>query len=375
MGIRPVWAEVDLAAIKHNFNQVKKLIKPTTKVMAIVKANGYGHGAFEVGRAALEAGADYLGVAFLEEALKLRTEGLICPIMLLGWTPPEEYPRALENRIILTIYNLSEARILNQVAGEMGIQAQVHLKIDTGMSRIGILAKDENIQQAMEIINLEHIWVDGIFTHLSKADERDKSYAYLQLERFKNFTTKLEQKIGRKIPLKHAANSAAIIDLPEAHLDLVRPGIILYGLKPSLEVNLDKINLKPALSLKARITRVERFPEETMVGYGGTYKTQRQTIIATIPIGYADGYTRLLSNKAQVLINQKKHPVIGKICMDQCMVDVTEQSQVKVGDEVILIGKDQDSSISMDEIAYQLGTINYEIACMISERVPRIYTT
>ena len=155
----------------------------------------------------------------------------------------------------------------------------------------------------------------------------------------------------------------------------MRPGIILYGLKPSLEVNLDKINLKPALSLKARITRVERFPEETMVGYGGTYKTQRQTIIATIPIGYADGYTRLLSNKAQVLINQKKHTVIGKICMDQCMVDVTEQSQVKVGDEVILIGKDQDSSISMDEIAYQLGTINYEIACMISGRVPRIYTT
>lgn len=375
MGIRPVWAEIDLSAIKHNFNQVKNLVKPTTKIMAIVKANGYGHGAFEVGRAVLEAGADCLAVAFLEEALELRAKGLTCPIILLGWTPPGEYFRALENRLILTLYDVNEAQILNKVAGEMGIQAQIHLKIDTGMSRIGILAKDENIPLAMEIINLEHIGVEGIFTHLSKADERDKSYAYLQLARFKNFTEKLEQQIGRRIPLKHAANSAAILDLPEAHLDLVRPGIILYGLKPSSEVNLDKINLRPALSLKARISRVEGFPQDTMVSYGGTYKTQGQAIIATIPIGYADGYTRLLSNKAQVLINQKRYPVVGKICMDQCMIDITGQSRVKVGDEVILIGKDQKPAISMDEIADQLGTINYEIACMISDRVPRRYTT
>lgn len=373
MGIRPVWAEVDLSAIKHNINQVRALVKPDTKIMAIVKANGYGHGALEVGKAALEAGADRLAVAFLEEALYLRERGLTCPIMLLGWTPPEEYPRALENRIILTIYDVSEARILNKVAGEMGVQAQIHLKIDTGMSRLGIIAKEENIQQAMDIINLEHIWVEGIFTHLSKADERDKSYAYLQLKRFKNFTEKLENKICKTIPLKHAANSAAIIDLPEAHLDLVRPGIILYGLKPSSEVNVDKISLKPALSLKARISRVERFDKGTMVSYGGTYKTDKETIIATIPIGYADGYSRLLSNKAQVLINQKRFPVIGKICMDQCMVDITGELQVKPGDEVILIGNDQNSEITMDEIASQLGTINYEIACMISKRVPRRY--
>lgn len=373
METRPVWAEINLNAIEHNLNEVRRLVGQQTKIMAVVKANGYGHGAGEVGSTCLKAGAQRLAVAILNEAIQLREQGFTCPIMVLGWTPTADYGRALANNIILTIYNLKEAEKLAQVAQNLGQEAQVHLKVDTGMTRIGIVANQENVEIARKIIELPHIFVEGIYTHLAKADEVDKTYSYWQLERFSSFVSWVEEKTGRSIPMKHAANSAAIIDLPEAHLDLVRPGIMLYGLKPSPDVNLTRVDLWPALSLKARVSRVEKFPAETKVSYGGIFKAQKETIVASLPLGYADGYTRLLTGKAEVLFENYRFPVIGRICMDQCMVDVTKGPTIEQGEELILIGKGKEDHITVDEIADKLGTINYEVVCMISERVPRKY--
>jgi len=373
MKSRPVWVEINLNAIKHNLLEVRKLVGEERQVMAVVKANAYGHGAFEVGKACLEAGAERLAVAILNEAIELRNKGITCPIMVLGWTPVEDYQKALENDIILTIYNKEEAKELDRFAGDLGKKALVHLKVDTGMTRIGIVASAENVQDAEEIINLSHVFVEGIYTHLAKADEPDKTYSLWQLERFFDFIDRIEEGTKRSIPLKHAANSASIIDLPQAHLDLVRPGIILYGLSPSPDVDLSKVDLWPAFTLKAKVSRVEKFSVGTKVSYGGIFTTERETIIASLPLGYADGYTRLLSGKAEVLYKDYRFPVIGRICMDQCMVDVTLGTMVKQGDEFILIGRGQNDSISIDEIAHKLGTINYEIVCMISSRVPRVY--
>jgi alanine racemase len=372
MKSRPVWAEINLKAIKHNLLEVRRLVGEK-KIMAVVKANAYGHGAFEVSRACLEAGAERLAVAILNEAVELRSKGIASSIMVLGWTPVEDYPRAIENNIILTIFNLEEAKKLNETARALGKKIKIHLKVDTGMTRIGLVANGENVNKAQEIINLSNLIVEGIFTHLAKADELDKSYSYWQLERFLEFVNKLERAANYNIPLKHVANSAAIIDLPEAHLDLVRPGIMLYGLKPSFEVDLSKVDLWPALALKARVSRVEKFPKGTQVSYGGIFTAERETIVASLPIGYADGYTRILTGKAEVLYKNQRFPVIGKICMDQCMVDVTFGPEIKPGDEFILIGNGQKYNISVDEIAHMLGTINYEVVCMISSRVPRIY--
>lgn len=371
--LQPVWIEIDTKAIRHNFLEVKRLVGSQTKIMAVVKADAYGHGAFQVGKVCLEAGADRLAVANLQEAIMLRKQGITCPIMVLGWTPPENYQQALDNEIILTMYDVHEAEQLNALAESRGEKALIHLKIDTGMSRLGLVANEDNIKQAAIIMGLSFVNVEGIYTHFSKADEKDKAYSHWQLNRFLDFTAKLEENTGRKIPLKHAANSAAIIDLPEAHLDLVRPGIILYGLKPSSEVDLSRIDLRPAFSLKARVTRVAKFPPGTQVSYGGIFTTQRETLVASLPLGYADGYTRLLTGKAEVLGKGQRLPVIGKICMDQCMIDITDSPEIKKGDVVILIGKGEKDEITVDEIAYKLGTINYEVICMFSSRIPRVY--
>ncbi|MFZ5944424.1 MAG: alanine racemase [Bacillota bacterium] len=372
MKSRPVWAEVDLGAIKNNVQEIRRLVGQRT-IMAVVKANAYGHGAFEVSKACLAAGADRLAVAILNEGEYLRRRGIESAIMVLGWTPPEDYPRALENDIILTIYNLKEAEELNKIAARIGKTAKVHLKVDTGMGRIGFTFNDKNVNAVNQILNLQNLFIEGIFTHFAKADERDKSYTYLQLERFIEFIAKVEKQSGYKFPIKHAANSAAIIDIPDAHLDMVRPGIILYGLQPSDQVNLAKINLRAALSLKARASRIERVPEGTSISYGGIFTTSRETILAALPIGYADGYTRLLTGKGEVLYNSKRFPIIGKICMDQCMVDITDSPQIRTDDDFILLGQNGNNCISADEIGEKLGTINYEVVCMISARVPRVY--
>ena len=282
---RPVWAEVDLGALKNNIREIRRLVREDKKVMAVIKANAYGHGAVPAARALQEEGITDFAVAILEEGLELRRAGIEDNILILGWTPPEDQEEAVRNDLILCIYDLDEARMLDRTAGKLNKKARVHLKIDTGMTRIGLSLNDENIEKAAEIIALPNLEVEGIFTHFSKADETDKSYARKQIRAFTEFTDKLEKMSGYHIPVKHLANSATILDLPEAHCNMVRAGIILYGLKPSEEVDFAKGNFKPVMSLKARLSRVEIVPAGTLVSYGGVYKTEQAKKIGTIPIG------------------------------------------------------------------------------------------
>lgn len=369
---RPVWAEIRLSDIVHNYQEVRRLTGPKVKVMGIVKANAYGHGAVEVARALASFGADYFGVAILNEAVELREAGIDRPILILGWTPPEDYRRAINYNITLAIYSLEEARALSRIAMEGGKKATVHLKVDTGMGRIGVAANREAAGAALEILTLPGLFVEGIFTHFARADEKDKTYTAKQLKAFRDFVQALEEGSGNTIPLKHAANSAAIIDYPESYLDMVRPGIILYGLKPSDEVQLSRIDLRQPLSLRARVSHVKKVPAGTPISYGGKYVTGEETLIASLPIGYADGYSRLLSGKTRIIWQGRPAPVVGRICMDQTMFNASGLD-VQKGDVVTLLGQDGDYSLPVDELAEVLGTINYEVVCMISNRVPRVY--
>jgi len=272
----------------------------------------------------------------------------------------------------LTMYDLQEIKKLNEAAASKGKKALVHLKIDTGMTRLGFMATEENLEQIAQALALPNIEIEGIFSHFSKADEKSKDYAYKQLAIFKDFVARLEEKTGYHIPIKHMANSAAIIDLPEAHLDMVRPGIVLCGLQPSSEM-LNTADLKPVLSWKAKVSRVQQVPAGTLIGYGGTYQAEKTMTVATIPVGYADGYDRLLSNKGYVLYQGKKLPIVGRVCMDQFMVDASSAANLQTGDEVILIGSQGDQSLTVTEMAEMLQTIDHEIICAIAARVPRIY--
>ncbi|MDX9871326.1 MAG: alanine racemase [Clostridia bacterium] len=370
---RPVWVEINLKNIRHNFNEVRRLVGPQVQVMAVVKANAYGHGAAEVAHVLDAAGAERFGVALLQEAVQLREADIRKPILILGWTPPELYRQALEQDIALTVYSLQEARELSSVAGQ-GRKITVHLKVDTGMSRIGLLPGERGLEEALRILELPGLNVEGVFTHLAKADEKDKTFTQKQLALFHSFIVRVEEKSGFRFKLKHAANSAAIIDCPEAYFDMVRPGIMLYGLKPSDEVDLSKVELRQAVGWKARIAHVKKVPKDTPVSYGGIYQAPEESVIITLPLGYADGYSRLLSNKGQALVFGRRIPLVGRICMDQMMFNATAVPQeLKVGAIVTLLGTDGADFISVDEIAQVLGTINYEIVCMISGRIPRFY--
>lgn len=371
---RPVWAEINLKNLEHNYNEVKRLVGKSVQVMATVKANAYGHGAIKAAQTLDKAGADRFSVAIMNEAVQLREGGIKKPIMILGWTPEEDYPRALDNDIILTIYSLEEAEALSRICMRNGKKGWVHLKIDTGMGRIGFQADEKGKLLIKKVIEMPGLYVEGIFTHFAKADEKDKAYTKIQLARFRDFIAGIEQETGYSFTIKHAANSAAIIDHPEAYFDLVRPGIILYGLEPSDEVMLERIELKPVLSLKAKVSHVKDVGKGFSVSYGGHFVTEKDTVIATLPIGYADGYTRLLSGKAHVLYDDLRLPVVGSICMDQLMVNATGvKDKIKQGDIVTLIGNNGENFLTADELADILGTINYEITCMVSARVPRHY--
>jgi len=368
---RPTWAEIDLTAIEDNVRNIKKLLLPDTLLMAVVKANAYGHGMVQVARTALGAGADYLGVATLDEAVALRENNIQAPVLVLGYVPVEFFAEALEKNIDLTIYNLESAQALSAIARKQQQTAAVHLKVDSGMGRIGFQPGEESLAIVEEIYNLPSLNVKGIFTHFAVADERDKSYTEQQFRIFTGFINRLEDK-GVHIPIKHCANSAAIIDLPHTHLDMVRAGIICYGLYPSEHVNKARLPLTPALQLKSRISHIKTLPAGSSISYGRTYTCQQERVIATVPIGYADGYSRLLSNRAYAIIKGKKAPQVGTICMDQCMFDVSDIEDVKVGDEVILLGQGQ-PGISAEDIGKWMGTINYEVVCMIGPRIPRFY--
>lgn len=369
--IRPVWAEVNLDTIKENVKQIKNITKDK-KIIAVVKADAYGHGAIDVAPALLEAGADKLAVAVITEALELRAAGINTEIMILGYTPLTFSEKIITENIEQTIYSLEYARGLSKEALKLNTKAKVHLAIDTGMGRIGFLP-DEDFEDILKVCMLPGLDIVGIFTHFSTADEADKSYSHMQFEKFKSVCDRLEER-GIHIPLKHSSNSAAIMDLNETYLDGVRPGIIVYGYYPSKEVQIEKLNLKPALTLKTSVVHLKKLKKDMYISYGRAFKTEREeTIIATLPIGYADGYTRLLNGKAKVIIRGKLAPVVGNICMDQCMVDVSDIEGVELGDEVILIGEKNGVKFNADDIAQLIGTINYEIICMLKNRVPRIY--
>ena len=369
---RPVWAEINLDNLAHNMREVRRITKKGTLVTAVVKANAYGHGSIEASKIFLENGADRLAVATLSEGVELRRAGIKAPILILGFIPESQNHIAIENDIIETIFNYESAEAISDTAKKMNKVAKIHIKIDSGMGRIGFRPENKSIEEIVKISKLPNIMIEGMFTHFAKADETDKSFTRKQFERYKWVVEELKKR-GITIPVKHISNSAAIIDMPEYNLDMVRGGIIIYGLYPSDEVDKKKISLKPAMTLKAKISNLKIVPKETGISYGQIFVTDKESKIATIPIGYADGFTRMLTSKAEVLVGGKRAPIVGKICMDQCMVDVTDVEDVKIGDEVILFGDGSNGCPHIDEIAEKLGTINYEIVCMVGRRVPRVY--
>lgn len=372
MSILPIWAEIDLKAIAWNVREVRRITKPAVQILAVVKANAYGHGAIEVSKQVLANGASWLGVARLAEALAIRKAGIKAPVLIMGYTPFEQLGEVIRNDLTQVVYAYEMAVNLSEVATQKGHRVKVHLKIDTGMGRLGLLVGSGGIKEVLAIARLPYLEIEGICTHFATADSSDKSFAYEQLARFLEFTLELSRQ-GLEIPVKHAANSAALMEMPESHLDLVRPGIMIYGLYPSLEVNRGKVFLKPAMSLKARVALVKEVPAGFRVSYGCTYMTEKPTILATLPVGYADGYSRLLSSKGKVLIHGQQAPVLGRICMDYCIVDVGHIPDVKIGDEVVFFGCQGNEEILVDEIAASLGTISYEVVCLVGSRVPRIY--
>ena len=370
--LRPVYAEIDLDAIAYNMKNIKNLAKDK-EVIAVVKADCYGHGALDVVPTLLENGASRLAVAVLTEGIELRNDNIKAPIMILGYTPSYLNEELIKYDLEQTVYDLDYAKELSKTALSLNKKAKIHIAIDTGMGRIGFLPTEKAIDDICKICSLEGLEVIGIFTHFSTSDEKDKEYTNEQFEKFTDLLKKLSN-LNIEIPIKHVSNSGAIMDMPETYLDAVRAGIILYGYYPSNEVQKENLSLKPALTLKATITRVQEMDAGMSISYGRTFKTERRSLIATIPIGYADGYSRLLAKNAKVIINGQFAPIVGRICMDQCMIDITDiNGDIKVGDEVIVLGEQDGLRFNADDFAEIMGTINYEILCMLKYRIPRVY--
>lgn len=367
-----VQANIDLDAICSNLKETRKIINQDTKIMAIVKADAYGHGMIPVVKALDAMGIDAYGIAILEEGIELRKAGIKKPLLILGFTPSPMYPDLVEYDITQTVFKYDMAKEISDVAMSMNKIANIHIKLDTGMSRIGFQIDEESLNIILDIAKLPGIKISGIFTHFACADEKDKTSAHKQLSEFNDFIKKLEDS-GLYIPMKHISNSAAIMDLPEANMDMVRSGIATYGLYPSEEVQKGRLALKPALELKTNVVFIKDVPAGVGVGYNSTYITTKKTTIATIPVGYGDGYPRQLSSKGRVLINGQYAPIIGRICMDQFMVDITGLKDIKEGDVVTLVGRDGDEFISVEEVAALSGSFNYEFICNIGKRIPRVY--
>lgn len=365
------YSTINLEAILYNIKEIKKLVEDNVNVMAVIKADGYGHGAGVLADY-LQNEVNYYGVATIEEAKELRQNGIKLPILILGYTSPSQYTEIVENNITVTIYTLEMAKEVSKVAVICGKQAKIHVALDTGMTRIGFDANENGALAVAETCKIPNLIVEGLFTHFSTADEKDKGYSKLQMDRYDNFIRLLE-KNGVHIPIKHMCNSAGIIEFNHHRFDMVRAGIIIYGLYPSEEVNKDMIKLKPALEWKAHVINIKNVEAGHGVSYGKTFITKNKTKIATISIGYADGYPRALSSKGRVLIHGQYAPIIGRICMDQMMVDVSHINNIEIEDEVTLVGKDGDNIISVEELANAAGSFNYEFVCGIGKRVPRIY--
>jgi len=369
---RPTWLEIDLSAIGSNTRRIKDLVGPTVRVLASLKADGYGHGALKVARTVLHNGASMLGVATVSEATPLREAGIAAPILVFGYVPLWQMREAVRLDLTITLYASEAARALERAARALGKTARVHVKVDTGMGRLGIRSEqlDEILALVQEICGLPGLELEGIFTHFAKADAEDLAHARLQLARFQEVLQAVEAK-GLRPPLVHAANSAATLSLPEARFDMVRPGIALYGLDPSQDVRLPD-GFRPALAFKTQVAQVKLIPAGEGISYGCTYVTGRPTWIAVLPVGYADGFRRAPATWGSVLIHGQEAPILGRVCMDQSMVDISHIPGVRVGDEVVLIGRQGQAALTAEAVASRLGTINYEVVSEILARVPRV---
>ena len=367
-----VLAIIDLDAIAYNMTNIKSKVGKETGIIGIIKADAYGHGSVEISKVILENGADWLAVAVVDEGINLRKNGIAAPILLLGYTPELRLEDVVNNGFIQTVYTYETAKKLSDVAVRLGKTAVIHIKIDTGMGRIGYRVNEVSADEIVKISELPNIEVNGMFTHFSTADEKDKNYTLNQYNKFVQMDAFLRER-GLMIPIKHAANSAAIMDFDNMMFNMVRPGIILYGAYPSEEVDKDNLSIKPAMSVKTHVSYVKEVNEGDYISYGRKYQAVGKRIIATIPVGYADGFIRAYSNGGKVLIKGEYAPIVGRICMDQFMVDVTDIKDVQINDEVVLIGKQGNKEITVDFIASILDTINYEVFCTLSKRVPRQY--
>ncbi len=367
------WAEIDLDALAHNMREIRRITNPHAMIMAVIKADAYGHGVGECASTLLENGADRFAVATMDEAIELKRKFEDVPVMILGSGMERNAAEYVENGIIPGVYTYEFAKTLSDAALRLKKPVKIHIKLDTGMSRIGFVVTDGDnsaiIDEIKRISELPMLEVEGIFSHFATSDEYDGEYTRLQFKRFMSICCELEKR-GVKIPIKHICNSAGIMMYPEYHLDMVRPGIVMYGMYPSNEVDKSRLDLKYVMSLKAVVTYVKEIEPGRGVSYGKEYIADGRVKLATIPIGYADGYTRLLAKKAMIAINGERFPVTGRICMDQCMINVTSGNNIKRGDEALIFGN---GAVTVDDVAQWLGTINYEITCMLSRRIPRVY--
>lgn len=366
-----VYADVRLDVICDNVDRLMALTPSGTKALAVVKADGYGHGDVAVAKAVYDKVYGY-AVATLDEAVNLRENEIDKPILILGFVNTDEYKTLVKYNVAATVFDYETAKELNRTAKELKKTAICHIKVDTGMRRIGLEPDLEGAAIIKKIVALENIKAEGIFTHFASADEKNKDQANEQFKKFSNFIEYLHGQ-GIDFDIEHCANSAAVIDMPYTYKDMVRLGIAMYGMYPSYEVNQSRVSLEPALELKSHVTMVKNVNAGQKVSYGGTFETTKPTVLATVSVGYGDGYPRNLSSKGYVLIHGKKAPIVGRVCMDQLMVDVTDIPNVKRNDIVTLIGKDGDEKITIEEIAELAGTFNYEFVCDLNKRIPRNY--
>lgn len=364
-------ADIDLDAIRTNILTMKKCIPDDKKLLAVIKANAYGHGAIEVAEA-LDDLADYYGVACIDEAIELRNAGVKKPILILGETDESLYEDIVKYNITQTIFTYGQAKALSEAAVKAGKIAKLHIKLDTGMNRIGFICNHESVNTIVEIAKLPNLDLEGIFTHYFKADAVDKSVANKQLEKYTKMVDDIEE-AGITFKIRHISNSAGIMEMPNDKYDMVRSGISTYGLYPSEEMDKVACVLYPAMSLKAHVTHIKMVKKGETIGYGGTYTLLEDKMIATVGVGYADGYRRALSNKGRMLLHGQFVPIVGRVCMDQTMIDVSHLTDVKVGDEVVLVGSQGDNVLSVEELSEMSASFNYEFVCDVNRRVPRIY--
>lgn len=370
--LRRTWAEIDLDAIRHNYEVLRRRIGEDVKFLGVVKADAYGHGAVHVARTLQELGADYLGVSSLDEAMELRANGIVKPILILGHTPADQVPNLITNNITQAVTCLAKAHEYNEAAARFGARVRVHIKVDTGMSRLGVLCAgrhfDTGVNGIVDSCNMPNLEVEGIFTHFAVADETDADdvdFTKRQLELFKAAVSAVEQRLGRRIAIRHCANTGAVALYPETYMDMVRPGLLLYGCGEFAS----ELGLRPAMTLKAMINTIKIYDEGTDISYGRMFRTVSPTRIGVIPYGYADGFFRCLSNRCSLMTSEGPVPQRGKICMDMCMIDLTDKMGVDVGSEVEIFGRRN----SINDLAALAGTIPYELTCAVSKRVPRIY--